>query len=109
MNKELTELIALSDKNKTMKLNGCFELRAEFIDRFGVSVELSKKEPTSLRLSLVYTLPHDKFLSRSVEIKARDSRAIVEETAERMVEMMASFGDELAKQIRSGYIQGGIS
>lgn len=104
MRKELMNMVKLSDHDKTLKLNGAFELRARFTDEFGVNVELSHKTPVSVAVDLVSTMGHDKFLFRSMPIKARDADEMQTEIAEKMAQMFCEFGEELAKQMNAGYL-----
>ena len=104
MRKELINLVALSNHDKALKLNGAFELRARYLDESGVNVELSKKDPVSVKIDLVCTMAHDKFLLRSAPIVARDADKMQSEVADKMSEMFCEFGKELAKQMKAGYL-----
>lgn len=104
MKKELTDLIALSDNDKTLTLNGAFRLKARFLDELGRNVKLYKTTPVSVAVDLVCTMQHDKFFLRSMPIEARDAAAMQTEIAGKMASMFANFGRELEAQMMSGYL-----
>ena len=104
MKKEIIDLLALHNDDKTLKINGAFELQARYADKYGVNVALSKNDPVSVHLDLVYTLPHDKLLFTAREINARDYTGVVDEVCEKMGEIYNEISRTLATQFRAGYL-----
>ena len=108
MKKEIMSLLTLGTRNKTLKINGAFKLKAEYIDKSGWNVELSKKEPVDVVLYLKYTLVHDQFTCMQREIINRDYDAIVKEIACEMENMLLDQKDRLIKQFNNGYLLGEV-
>lgn len=104
MNKEINDLLTLSDHHKDLQLNGLFCLRAQYADDQGVSVEYSGKAPVSVHITLVYTAKHNKNLFRSVPIESRTYQGIMEEVPAKMQTMLSEIGAELAKAFSAGYL-----
>lgn len=104
MKKEINDLLALHNDDKTLKINGAFELQARYTDKYGVNVVLSKNDPVAVHLDLVYMLPHDKLLFTSRAISARDYNGVVDEVCEKMDEILKEISHALTAQFRAGYL-----
>lgn len=108
MKKQLKNMLELSNKSKSLKINGMFTLRSHCIDSNGWACELSKKEPADVVLYLEYVQKHDKFFGRSYTIKSRTCDEIVKEINEKMTEMLSDIQERLISQLNHGYLLGEV-
>lgn len=106
MKKELTNLLTLADHSKRLKINGAFEVRADYVDKFGANVELSKNDPDRVILRLVYTLAHDNALFRTSVLVGRTYEALREEIPMNMEHILNEIRDDMLKAFRNGYLLG---
>ena len=108
MKKQIKEMLTLSDKHKTLVINGAFTLTADYIDDDGFNVELSKKTPSDINLTLEYTLKHDKCFGRRHTITSRNADDIIIEIANAMQKILDDITDELVNNFKNGYLLGEV-
>ena len=108
MKKEIKKLLTLGNTRKSLQLNGTFELVADYLDENGRNVEVSKKKPVDMTLSLVYVLAHDKCLFISRSIKSRTYTEIIDEIARAMEEIYSQISSELVREFRAGHLLGKV-
>lgn len=109
MKKELTNLLTLADHSKRLKINGAFEVRADYVDKFGTNVEVSKNDPDRVILYLVYTLAHDKALFRSVKLEGKSHEELIKEIPVAVENILDGIKDDLLNSFRNGYLLGNVS
>lgn len=108
MKKQIKEMLTLSNKHKTLVINGAFILTANYIDNSGFNVELSGKEPSEIKLTLEYTLKHDKCFGRRCEITSRTTTEVIAEIADNMQKMLDEIAKELVNNFKNGYLLGDV-
>lgn len=106
MTKEIKAMMQFANEKKTLKINGAFTLEALTVDNIGRAMIMSSSEPAEVKLTLVYTLAHDKMLGMSRDVSAETVEQVIENIDKAMGEMLDEIKAKLMKQFKNGYLLG---
>lgn len=108
MKNQIKEMLTLSKKNKSLRINQAFTLNADYIAENGFNVELTNSPPSELKLTLVYTLKHDKCFMKSRLITSRNVKEVIDEIAKAMQDILQEVSQELVKSFINGQLLGDV-